>query len=200
MTAGGENGIGAAFARIEALGARIRSLLPPRAPLPGGGAPSPAQAAPASFRDALAAATGGEGADVPEELAPKIREAAARHRIPQGVLEAMVRTESNFDPRAVSPRGAAGLLQLMPDTAREMGVVDRFDPDASLDGGARYLSEMRKRFHTLPLSLAAYNAGPTAVERFRAIPPYDETRRYVERILGGISDGTRANFEAEGED
>lgn len=198
MTAGEANGIGAAFARVTALGARIRSLLPPRVPLTGGGAPS--EAAPASFRDALAAATNAEKSDVPEELAPKIREAAARHRIPRGVLEAMVRAESNFNPRAVSPRGAAGLLQLMPDTAREMGVVDRFDPDANLDGGARYLSEMRKRFRTLPLSLAAYNAGPTAVETYRAVPPYNETRRYVEKILGGLSDGAQAIFEAEGEE
>lgn len=102
------------------------------------------------------------------------------------LISAVIAVESAHDSRAVSPKGAAGLMQLMPDTARRYGVLDRFDPDQNVMGGALYLRDLMQRFdNRLELVLAAYNAGESAVERHgRKIPPYAETRRYVPRVLG----------------
>lgn len=103
-----------------------------------------------------------------------------------GLLNAVIAVESAYNPRAVSPKGAAGLMQLMPDTARRYGVTDRFDPDQNVLGGALYLRDLLRRFdNRLDLVLAAYNAGEGAVERHgRRIPPFAETLRYVPRVLG----------------
>lgn len=111
------------------------------------------------------------------------RAAARRHNIPEALFLKLVETESNFDPQAVSHKGAIGLAQLMPGTARQLR-VDPYDPEQNLDGGARYLRMMRARFGTWRLALAAYNAGPGAVEQYDGIPPYKETRNYVRTILG----------------
>jgi soluble lytic murein transglycosylase-like protein len=111
------------------------------------------------------------------------RAAARRHNIPEDLFLRLVRTESNFRPAAKSTKGAIGLAQLMPHTARLMG-VNPHDPGQNLDGGARYLSQQYRRFGDWRLALAAYNAGPEAVERFRGIPPYAETQNYVKAILG----------------
>lgn len=98
------------------------------------------------------------------------------------LFQALVRTESGFDPEAVSPAGARGLAQLMPDTAAALGVaID--DPIENLDGGARYLLMQIEAFASLDLALAAYNAGPEAVRKYAGIPPYAETRAYVARVL-----------------
>lgn len=110
--------------------------------------------------------------------------AAIRHQLPEGLLHGLIKVESNFNPRAVSPRGARGLTQLMPATARRMGVRDAFDPAANIDGGARYLKELLVAFgHDVSLAIAAYNAGPGAVRRYRGIPRYAETIAYVPRVL-----------------
>ena len=111
------------------------------------------------------------------------RAAARRHNVPEDLFLRLVRTESNFHPAAKSTKGAIGLAQLMPHTARLMG-VNPHDPGENLDGGARYLSQQYRRFGDWPLALAAYNAGPEAVERYRGIPPYAETQNYVKAILG----------------
>lgn len=95
----------------------------------------------------------------------------------------MIRRESNFNPRAVSPVGAKGLGQLMPLTAREVGVCDVFSPRDNLEGAATYFTSMLNRFGSAPIALAAYNAGPTAVAKHRGIPPYRETRQYVADIM-----------------
>lgn len=117
-------------------------------------------------------------------LAPLVAAAAIKHDLPEELLLAVIEAESNFNPQAVSIKGAQGLMQIMPRTARDLGVVDAFDPEANIDGGARYLKAMLARFgNNLPLALAAYNAGPTAVQRSGTIPPYAETRRYVSGIL-----------------
>jgi len=114
---------------------------------------------------------------------PLIRDAECRHGIPMGLLDSLVIQESRYQPSATSPVGASGLAQLMPGTARSLGVRDRYDPVSNVDGGARYLRQMLDRFGSVELALAAYNAGPGAVERYRGIPRYRETQGYVRRVL-----------------
>ena len=111
------------------------------------------------------------------------RAAARRHSIPEDLFLWLVRTEFNFRPSAKSSKGAIGLAQLMPFTARHLG-VNPHNPQENLDGGARYLRQQYQRFGTWRLALAAYNAGPEAVERHRGVPPYRETQQYVRAILG----------------
>lgn len=111
------------------------------------------------------------------------RVAARRHNIPEDLFLRLVRTESGFRPTAKSSKGAIGLAQLMPFTAQALG-VNPHDPQQNLDGGARYLSQQYRRFGDWRLALAAYNAGPEAVERYRGVPPYSETQNYVRSILG----------------
>lgn len=111
------------------------------------------------------------------------RSAASRYGIPSGLFLRLVQQESGWNPRAVSPKGAIGLAQLMPQTARVLG-VDPHDPAENLEGGARYLRQQYDRFGNWRLALAAYNAGPEAVERHGGVPPYRETRNYVRVIYG----------------
>ena len=114
----------------------------------------------------------------------EIAEASARYAVPERLIWAVIRVESGFDPRAVSPKGARGLMQLMPETAAILGVRDSFDPRENIHGGARHLRGMMDRFrHDLPMAIAAYNAGERPVAMFRGIPPYPETREYVARVL-----------------
>jgi soluble lytic murein transglycosylase-like protein len=111
------------------------------------------------------------------------REAARRHQVPEDLFLRLVQRESNWDPKAVSHKGALGLAQLMPDTALGLG-VDPADPYQNLDGGARYLSAQYRKFQSWRLALAAYNAGPEAVREHGGVPPYDETLTYVRVIWG----------------
>ncbi|MHA3978688.1 lytic transglycosylase domain-containing protein [Halovulum sp. GXIMD14794] len=111
------------------------------------------------------------------------RAAAQRYGVPTDLFYKLVTQESGWNPRAVSHKGAIGLAQLMPFTARKLG-VDPHDPKQNLDGGARYLAEQYRRFRDWRLALAAYNAGPEAVQRYNGIPPYRETKNYVAVIMG----------------
>ncbi len=124
-------------------------------------------------------------ADVPHLLSA----AGQRHHIDSDLLASIIHAESNGQPRAVSRTGARGLMQLMPGTARQFGVDDSFRPDENIAGGTTYLDQLLDRYdpnndtHGLALALAAYNAGPAAVDRYHGIPPFRETRAYVVRVL-----------------
>lgn len=112
------------------------------------------------------------------------KSAARRHNVPEDLFLRLVQQESGWNPRAKSHKGALGLAQLMPGTARTLG-VNPLDPYENLDGGARYLSRQYRKFGSWRLALAAYNAGPKAVEKHGGVPPYKETRNYVRAIWGG---------------
>ncbi|WP_375690728.1 lytic transglycosylase domain-containing protein [Pseudooceanicola sp. LIPI14-2-Ac024] len=111
------------------------------------------------------------------------KEAALRNGVPENIFLRLVQQESGWRKDALSHKGAIGLAQLMPDTARRLG-VDPHDPHENLDGGARYLATQFREFGDWRLALAAYNAGPEAVRRYNGVPPYDETTHYVAAILG----------------
>jgi soluble lytic murein transglycosylase-like protein len=122
------------------------------------------------------------------EYADLIALMAERHAVDPALLTAMAQAESAFDPRAVSPKGARGLLQLMPDTAERFGVSNPFDAEQNVEGAARYLGWLLERYDgRADLALAGYNAGEGAVDLHRGIPPYRETRRYVRRVLEGAA-------------
>jgi len=110
--------------------------------------------------------------------------AARRHGLDPELVIAVVSVESGFRPQAVSPKGAQGLMQLMPKTAESLGVVDAFDPEQNLDGGVRHLGQLLAQYNgDVGQALAAYNAGEGAVQRHKGIPPYRETRAYVRKVL-----------------
>jgi soluble lytic murein transglycosylase-like protein len=112
------------------------------------------------------------------------QQAARQYGLPAGLVQSVIRHESNYNPQAVSPAGAQGLMQLMPATARELGVADPFDIQQNIDGGSRYLRKMLDCFDgNLHKALAAYNAGPGTVRRYGDVPPYPETRAYIRRVL-----------------
>jgi len=118
------------------------------------------------------------------ELEPLIRRHSSQQQLHPALIRAVIKAESNFDPRAVSRAGAIGLMQLMPQTAVRLDVRDMFDPDENVGGGAKYLRQLLDRFHgNLPLALAAYNAGENIVDRYQSLPPIDETRQYVRKVL-----------------
>jgi soluble lytic murein transglycosylase-like protein len=121
-------------------------------------------------------------------FADMIRHAAERHGLDPVLLTAMAEVESSFDPAAVSHKGARGLLQLMPETAERFGVEDAFDASQNVDGGARYLRWLLERYDgRTELALAGYNAGEAAVDKYQGIPPYRETRDYVERVMASVN-------------
>lgn len=172
--------------RMAEIRARMEAMRPP----------VPTPATPAFEPSGPQGAIGGGGTqpldprDLGMSVSPThspLREQARRSAEEAGIdpflFEALVSVESGFNPRATSPKGAMGLAQLMPGTARMLGVTDAYDPSQNLNAGARYLAQMLRQFGSEELALAAYNAGPGNVTRYGGIPPFAETQSYVQRVL-----------------
>jgi hypothetical protein len=151
----------------------------------------PAPCSEAGNSGGLAGSSPGDGRDsgrslpafVPAQYREPLLRSASRWNVSAALLAAQIQAESAFNPRAVSPAGAQGIAQFMPGTAASYGLRNPFDPVAAIDAQAHMMSDLLRQFRSIPLALAAYNAGPGAVSGCRCIPPYPETRAYVARIL-----------------
>jgi soluble lytic murein transglycosylase-like protein len=188
----------ATVSRVSELSTLLRPapVAAPAATTPSATAPSattpPAQQA---FSAQLAGAMSPTAATPPaagaNPYAAEISAAAARNGVDPALLTGLIRAESNFNPNAKSPAGAQGLTQLMPATAAGLGVTNPLDPAQAIEGGAKYLRQQLDRFGgDASKALAAYNAGPGAVQRFGGVPPYEETQNYVRRVLAYAAGGT----------
>lgn len=157
--------------------------------LTGVSSAKPATAAPQAAQRAESTETetkpAEEDRDTPGGLDAYIKKVAAQHGVSAELVAAVIEAESEFNPRAVSRKGAQGLMQLMPKTAATLGVDDPFDPHENIEAGVKHLRALMDRFgsNNLPMVLAAYNAGEVAVIKHRGVPPYRETRNYVKRIM-----------------
>src|SRR5579862_2862437 len=133
-------------------------------------------------KDLTAAA--GEAPHTSQPMNEVINAVSSRHHLDPDLINSVIHAESGFNPRAVSPKGAQGLMQLMPPTASRLGVADAFDPAGNVDGGTRYLRELLEKYNfDMVKALAAYNAGPQRVQQYNGVPPYAETRAYVAKVV-----------------
>ena len=185
----------AAVARVQELQALVdRARTQPAAAGGFSASLAAAQATTTTAPAAAAAAVPGTAAALPVSAAPSaagsdstydalIQQSASAHGLDPALLKALISQESGFDPTAGSSAGARGLTQLMPGTAASLGVTDVTDPAQSIEGGAKYLAQQLKQFGSPELALAAYNAGPGAVERYKGVPPYAETQNYVRSVM-----------------
>lgn len=131
-------------------------------------------------------------------LASTVERIATEQALPPELIHAVIKTESNYNPFAISPKGALGIMQLVPETARRFGVANAFDAEESIKGGAKYLKYLLELYHgDYPMALAAYNAGQGAVARHGGIPPYPETRNYVNTVMSRKSAGSSAKVAAQ---
>jgi soluble lytic murein transglycosylase-like protein len=119
----------------------------------------------------------------PHLFSDAIQQAAREHKVDPALIKAVIHAESAFNPRAVSRKGAVGLMQLMPATARMLGVRNAFVPESNIYGGTSYLAQLIRRYNNIEYALAAYNAGDVPVQRYNGIPPFSETQDYVRRVL-----------------
>lgn len=188
----GPKGYEATHQRVSELLSKFRAARPETSPLPPKPGPTPLQGAIGKAGGNVPFNPFGDNtiqtlAGAPSGLSLMIRETADRFGLDPALFESLIHAESDFNPGALSPKGAVGLTQLMPQTAKSLGVSDPYDPQQNLDGGAKYLAGLLKRFGgDERLALAAYNAGPGAVERHNGVPPFSETRRYVDRIMARV--------------
>jgi soluble lytic murein transglycosylase-like protein len=151
---------------------------------------APPQSAPGgSFASLVSAAMNQDSAPAPAaRFEGLIGDSAASNGVDPALIKAIIANESSFDPSATSPTGAQGLMQLEPGTAAGLGVTDPYDPAQNIAGGTRYFKGLLERYNgDVRLALAAYNAGPSAVEKYAGVPPYVETQRYVEAVLGSYA-------------
>jgi soluble lytic murein transglycosylase-like protein len=201
----GELAVSQRVAQLQALVEQTRQAATGAVPTP----PTTAGAAPASsgspaFAQALqsataaaatpAAAQGSSGSSQSTPYDALIAQAAQRYGLDPAVLHGLIQQESGFDPNSQSSAGASGLTQLMPGTASSMGVANPLNPAESIEGGARYLSQMMSKFGgNTTDALAAYNAGPGAVQQYGGVPPYAETQSYVSKVLGYAESYRQAN-------
>ena len=126
-----------------------------------------------------------ENRGVKRKYDPIVRSISSKYSIDPQLVHSIILAESNYDPRAISPKGAVGLMQLMPQTAIEFGVKNPYDPEENIEGGVTYIKYLCNLFnHKIDLVLAAYNAGQEAIEKYGGIPPYPETKKYVKKVLG----------------
>ena len=145
--------------------------------------PQPTWVYPGPDPDAAAPAAAAGSSRGPEAFEDIIQDACQKYRVQPELVRAVIKAESNHNPEAVSSAGAKGLMQLMPATARSLGVKDAFDPEENIHGGVRLLRQLLNRYHgDVDLALAAYNAGTVAVDRYQDIPPFRETQIYVPRV------------------
>jgi soluble lytic murein transglycosylase-like protein len=184
--------LSATIARIAELQTTIAAPVQTQAPAALTPQPQP-QTSFASYLDrattAPAATTPSASGTAP--FAQEIDSAASRYGVDPSLVRAVIAQESGFDPNATSGAGAQGLMQLMPSTARGLGITNPYDPAQAIDGGTRYLADQLRRFGgDTRLALAAYNAGPGAVQQYGGVPPYQETQRYVDQVLARIDAAT----------
>ncbi len=134
------------------------------------------------------AASAGTRQNLKRRYDPIVQTYARRIGVDADLIHSIIQAESNYDSRAVSPKGAVGLMQLMPETAAQYGVTDRFDPDENISGGVKYLKDLIKLFNgKTDKVLAAYNAGQEAIKKYNGIPPYEETKEYIRRVMASYS-------------
>jgi len=120
-----------------------------------------------------------------------IETAALKYDIPADLVHSIIQTESNYNSQAISPKGAIGLMQLMPETAKEYGVENIYDPKENIEGGVKYLRDLIKLYNKKTnLVLAAYNAGQEAIKKYKGIPPYPETKNYIEKVMASFNKST----------
>jgi len=121
--------------------------------------------------------------NLPKDILDVVKKASALYQVPEKLILSVIKAESNFNPQALSPKGAMGLMQLMPQTAQSLGVTNPFDPVQNIMAGTKLLSSLIQKLQSVPLALAAYNAGIGNIKKYNGIPPFQETKAYIQKVI-----------------